>query len=84
MVYGYETLEDNDPFIASANKVLSHADEGTQPGNLVELMPWCSYWISIFISTGELIAVFFRVDSAILPSLVSFRRLQEKDNVVDQ
>jgi len=40
MVYGYDTLEDDDPFIFAAHKVLVNGGRATEPGYLVELLPW--------------------------------------------
>ena len=39
-VYGYETLEDNDPFVAMVQKMLANGEIATRPGYLVDLMPW--------------------------------------------
>jgi len=41
-VYGYDTLDDDDPLIATANDVLAKAIEVTEPGYLIELLPWCA------------------------------------------
>ena len=48
-VYGYETLDSDDPMIAIANPVLSKIGEVTEPGYLVELLPWRNVFCSSVI-----------------------------------
>ena len=40
MAYGYETEEENDPLIFAGHNCLAYANETTQPGYLIELIPW--------------------------------------------
>jgi len=40
VVYGYDTLEVNDPMIALAHEGISYVESGTKSGYLIELIPW--------------------------------------------
>jgi len=53
-VYGYDTLEDGDPIIATANRFLSKMGEITEPGYLVELLPWRAYHYLQIAATLEI------------------------------
>ena len=43
-MYGYETLDHDDPFIDMANKVLSSIDLVTKPGYVIEAIPWREFF----------------------------------------
>lgn len=42
IAYGYDTLENDDPFINLAHKALVANDGATKPGQLIEVIPWCT------------------------------------------
>ena len=42
VVYGYDTLEENDPMIAVVQKGIACLEDATKPGCLVKLFPWCT------------------------------------------
>ena len=42
IAYGYDTLENDDPFINLAHKALVANDGATKPGQLIEVIPWCA------------------------------------------
>jgi len=40
IVYGYDTLDNNDPMIEKAHQFNTDVDVVTQPGYLIEVLPW--------------------------------------------
>jgi len=47
-VYGYDTLEDDDPMMEISNNFLPYAREATKPGFLIELLPWSEFVFVLF------------------------------------
>lgn len=43
IVYGYDTLEENDPMIAVVQEGIACLEEATKPGYLIDLFPWCKF-----------------------------------------
>jgi len=43
VVYGYDTMTKNDPFIAISNQFLADIATSIKPGYLVEVFHWCMF-----------------------------------------
>ena len=74
MVYGYETQEEDDPMIYAAHHGLAMANKASEPGYLIELIPWCA---SLFIDPSIGIGTETRLYSTLRPQLVPVCRIPQ-------
>jgi len=62
VVYGYDTMTKNDPFIAISNQFLEDIATSIKPGYLVEVFHWCTLVRTCFRDFQPVLMTSFQCD----------------------